>query len=140
MESLWNNLMMQTKTARLDNSHRNDNTNSTLTAVFGIAYKAARVTLPALLLRCATCTSTATTRWRKITKENQKNQKNQLPLPLGFSAQRSSAASEGSSAAAPACGSPAGRSLSRAPGPQLAPEPRSRRDRGKIEVPSRLIL
>lgn len=44
-----------------------------------------------------------------------------LLLPLGFSARRWSAASEGSSAAAPACGSPAGRSPSRAPGPQLAP-------------------
>lgn len=62
-----------------------------------------------------------------------KKKKGFLLLPLGFSARSWSAASEGSSAAAPACGSPAGRSLSRAPGPQLAPEQRSRRDREKKE-------
>lgn len=47
-----------------------------------------------------------------------------LLLPLGFFAQSRSVASVGSSAAAPASGSPAGRNPSRVRGPQLVPEHR----------------
>lgn len=45
-----------------------------------------------------------------------------LLLPLGFFAQSQSAASVGSSAVVPVSGSPAGRNLSRALGPQLVPK------------------
>lgn len=51
-----------------------------------------------------------------------------LSLPPGFCAQSQPAASVGSSAAAPVSGSPAGRSLFRAPDRQLVPRHQERKN------------
>lgn len=99
--------------------------------MFGVISKAAHVTLPALLLRCVT-SSSAFTFTREICSESEARcprMQTFLLLPLGFFARSRPAASVGSSAAAPASGSPAGRNPSRVRGPQLVPEHRD--ERGK---------
>lgn len=121
----------------LHNSQRNNNMNTTLTAVY--LCNASSVWCH---FQGSTCNSTGSIVELRDLKlgvhihksdmfRNRGTVSTQafLPLPLGFFARSRSAASVGSSAAAPASGSPAGRNPSRVRGPQLVPEHRD--ERGK---------